>query len=161
MKDLENILLEVRLVKEWVKSLVVPLLLITAAFRRTPGHLMFDAHRERYVALSTFRKDGREVKTPVWIAAGGGKVWVYTHVTSGKVKRIRNNGRARVAPSDGRGKVRGDWVDAKARLIEDPEERERGLRAFVDKYGWQMRLGLFLSRLSGRYKQRAIIELEL
>jgi PPOX class probable F420-dependent enzyme len=121
---------------------------------------MIDAARERYVNLATFRKDGREVKTPVWIAAGEGKTWVYTNITSGKVKRIRNNGRARVTPSDMRGNVRGDWVDAKARLIEDPATRDRGIRAFVDKYGWQMRLALFGSRLSGRYEQRAIIELE-
>lgn len=122
---------------------------------------MLDAHRERYVALATFRKDGREVKTPVWIAAGDGRVFVYTNVTSGKAKRIRNNGHARVAPSDARGRVKGDWVDAKARLIEDPEGQERGIRTLVEKYGWQMRLALFLSRLSGRYRQRAIIELEL
>ena len=122
---------------------------------------MVDVDRERYVSLATFRKDGREVKTPVWIAAGDGRVFVYTNVTSGKVKRIRNNGRARVAPSDARGRVKGDWVDAKARLIEDPEGQERGIRTLVDKYGWQMRLALFLSRLSGRYRQRAIIELEL
>ncbi len=122
---------------------------------------MVDVDRERYVSLATFRKDGREVKTPVWIAAGDGRVFVYTNVTSGKVKRIRNNGRARVAPSDARGRVKGDWVDAKARLIEDPEGRERGIRTLVEKYGWQMRLAVFLSRLSGRYRQRAIIELEL
>jgi PPOX class probable F420-dependent enzyme len=122
---------------------------------------MVDVDRERYVSLATFRKDGREVKTPVWIAAGDGRVFVYTNVTSGKVKRIRNNGRARVAPSDARGRVKGDWMDAKARLIEDPEGRERGIRTLVEKYGWQMRLALFLSRLSGRYRQRAIIELEL
>ncbi len=121
---------------------------------------MIDAGRERYVNLATFRRNGQEVKTPVWIAAGDGKTYVYTNVRSGKVKRIRNNGRARVAPSDMRGNVKGDWVDAKARVIEDGEGRDRGINALVAKYGWQMRLALFLSRFSGRYKQRAIIELE-
>jgi len=121
---------------------------------------MMDAGREPYIALATFRKDGREVRTPVWIAAGEGRVWVYTNLNTGKAKRIRNNGRVRVAPTDIRGKPRGDWVDAKARLIEDPEVRDRAIRAFVDKYGWQMKLALLVSRLSGRYKQRGIIELE-
>ena len=96
----------------------------------------------------------------MWIATGDNKPVIYTNVASGKVKRIRNNGRTRVAPSDMRGNVKGDWVDAKVRLIEDPEGRDRGIRAFVAKYGWQMRLALFLSRFSGRYEQRAIIELE-
>jgi len=121
---------------------------------------MIDAQRERYVSLATFRKDGREVRTPVWIAGRDGKVWVYTNITSGKVKRIRNSRRVRVAPCDLWGNVRGDWVDARASLVEDPDEREKGIRAFVKKYGWQMRLALFFSRLSGRYKQRAIILLE-
>jgi PPOX class probable F420-dependent enzyme len=121
---------------------------------------MIDAARERYVNLATFRKNGQEVKTPVWLAAEDGKTFVYTNITSGKVKRIRNNGRARVAPSDMRGNVKGDWVDAKARLVEDPEARDRGMNALIDKYGWQMRLVLFLSRFSGRYNQRAVIELE-
>jgi PPOX class probable F420-dependent enzyme len=120
---------------------------------------MIDAQRERYVSLATFRKDGREVRTPVWIAGGNGKVRVYTNITSGKVKRIRRNGRVRVAPCDIRGTVRGEWVEAQARLIEDARKRDQGIRAFVKKYGWQMRLALFFSRLSGRYEQRAIIEL--
>lgn len=120
-----------------------------------------DARTDRYVSLATFRKDGREVRTPVWISAADGRTFVYTNVNSGKVKRIRNNGRVRVAPSDFRGNVKGEWVEAKARLLEDPTEREHGIRALVDKYGWQMRLALFLSRLSGRYQERAIIELEV
>jgi uncharacterized protein len=122
---------------------------------------VIDATRERYVSLATFRKDGTEVRTPVWIAASSGKVYVYTNVTSGKVKRIRRNPRVRLAPCDVRGEVRGGWNDARARLVEDPGEREKGLRAFVAKYGWQMRLALFASHLSGRYSQRAILDLDL
>jgi uncharacterized protein len=121
---------------------------------------MIDAKRETYISLATFRKDGGEVKTPVWVAASPGSVWIYTNVKSGKVKRIRNNGRVRVAPCDLRGNVRGPWVEANARIVQEPLERDRGIRAFVDKYGWQMRLALFFSRLSGRYEQRAIINLQ-
>ena len=120
---------------------------------------MAELDRKRYVALTTFRRNGREVTTPVWIAGENGKTWIYTNIHSGKVKRIRNNGRARVAPCDVRGKVRGDAIDVQASLVEDPVERERGISAFVDKYGWQMRLALFFSKLSGRYPERAIIEL--
>jgi len=52
-------------------------------------------------------------------------------------------------------------VDATARVVDADAGRDRGIQAFVDKYGWQMRLGLVMSRLSGRYADRAIIELEL
>jgi len=122
--------------------------------------MTIDPARERYVNLATFRKDGTEVRTPVWIAAAEGVPVVYTNATSWKVKRIRNNGKVRLAPCTARGDIRGDWVDATARVVDDAAGRDRGIRAFVDKYGWQMRLALFASRLSGRYADLAIIELE-
>lgn len=126
------------------------------------GHdVMSGISSERYVSLATFKKDGREVRTPVWIAIDErGKSVIYTNGTSGKVKRIRNNGNVRVAPCDMRGGVTGEWVDAKARLVEDSATRELGLRPFIDKYGWQMRIALLGSRLSGTAKDRALIELD-
>ena len=116
---------------------------------------------ETYVNLATFRKNGNEVRTPVWIAPDGDRLLVYTNAKSGKVKRIRNQGRARLAPCDMRGKVRGDWLDASARMLDAPGELDRALGAVIGKYGWQMRLALFVSRLSGRYKDRAVIEIRL
>ncbi len=119
------------------------------------------ADRERYVSLATFRRDGREVRTPVWIAADGDRLFVYTNRKSGKVKRIRANGRARLAPCDARGGVRGDFVEARARVVDEPAEQRRGFAALDRKYGWQLRLALLASRLSGRYADRTILELGL
>jgi PPOX class probable F420-dependent enzyme len=120
-----------------------------------------DLGRERYVNLATFRRDGREVRTPVWIAPAGGKLYVYTNVTSGKVKRIRNGERVRLAPCDMRGGLRGDWTDARARMLDGAHAIDEGLRAVERKYGWQMTLALLASRLTGRYAQRGCIEIEL
>ena len=117
--------------------------------------------RERYVSLATFRKNGDEVRTPVWIARENGALFVYTNLTSGKVKRIQRDDRVRLAPCDARGKVRGEWAHGKARLVSDDATRERGLRAVLRKYGWQMRIALLTSRLSGRYKERAVLSIEL
>jgi PPOX class probable F420-dependent enzyme len=121
--------------------------------------------RERYVNLGTFRRSGKEVPTPVWIADGesGGEsvLYIYTNRRSGKVKRIRANGRVRLAPCDARGGLRGDWLDARARMIDNPAEAERGFAAIIAKYGWQMQLALFASRFTGRYADRTIIELRL
>jgi PPOX class probable F420-dependent enzyme len=117
--------------------------------------------RARYVNLATLRRNGREVRTPVWIAPDGDRLVVYTNVTSGKVKRIRNDGRVRLAPCDVRGGLRGDWVEATARLVDDPQDRDRGLRAIERKYGWQMRAARFAAQLSGRWAQRASIEISL
>ena len=122
---------------------------------------MWDVQRERYVSLATYRKDGTEVRTPVWIASAGGVPVIYTNATSWKVKRIRNNNKVRLAPCTVGGEVRGEWVDATARVVDDDARRDRGIAAMVAKYGWQMRLALLMSRLSRRYRDRAIIELEL
>jgi len=122
---------------------------------------VLDATRERYVSLASFRRDGREVRTPVWIAADGDDLFVYTNRNSGKVKRIRANGRARLAACDARGRVRGDFVEARAALLEDPAEVERGEAALTAKYGWQLRAAYLVSRLAGRYRDRAIVKLRL
>ena len=117
--------------------------------------------RERYVNLATFRKSGKEVRTPVWIAPDGDRLYVYTNRTMGKVKRIRNSGRVRLAPCDARGGLRGEWLDGEARLLDDPAAIERGLEAMIRKYGWMMRMALLASKISGRYADRAVIEIEM
>jgi len=126
-----------------------------------------DAARERYVSLATFRRDGREVQTPVWIAEDrdpstkSRRLFVYTNRGSGKVKRVRATKRVRLAACDLRGRVHGEWVDGEARLVEEPQDMEHAFSVLAQKYGWQIRAGLLLSRLSGRYAQRGILEIRL
>ena len=124
---------------------------------------MTDLGDESYVSLGTFRKSGVEVRTPVWIArsATGEVLYVYTNRTSGKVKRIRNGARVRLAPCTASGRVTGDWTEAKARMLDTPNERDLGLEAIIRKYGVQMRLALLASRFSGRYADRAVIEIRV
>ncbi|HET8533196.1 MAG TPA: PPOX class F420-dependent oxidoreductase [Methylomirabilota bacterium] len=119
----------------------------------------FDRHR--YMALATFRRSGAQVRTPVWFAAMDGKVYVFTAGESGKVKRLRRSSRARVAPSDVRGGVRGEWWDVAARLVTEPGLIERAHAALRAKYGWQAWMGDVLSRLTGRIRRRAWIEIEV
>src|SRR5260370_32351848 len=102
------------------------------------------------MTLSTFRRSGAEVATPVWFAAAGGKLYVFTAGDSGKVKRLRHSSRARVAPSDARGRVQGAWRDATARLVTEPTAIQRAHAALRAKYGWQMRLTDLFSRPPGR-----------
>ena len=117
--------------------------------------------RHRYLSLATFRGDGREVKTPVWFAGANGKLYVFTAGDSGKVKRLRRSSRARVAPSDARGGIRGPWREATARLVTDGSSLERAWAALRQKYGWQMRVADLLSRMTGRLQRRVWIEIEL
>ena len=118
-----------------------------------------DGHR--YLSLATFRRNGTEVATPVWFAAADGTLYVFTAGDSGKVKRLRHSSRARVAPCDGRGGLRGDWQDATAQLISDPGLIERARAALRAKYGWQIRVLDFFSRLTGRSRRRGWIQIVL
>jgi PPOX class probable F420-dependent enzyme len=120
---------------------------------RAPG--LDDA---RYLSLATFRRSGAEVRTPVWFAAVGGRLHVVTAGDSGKVKRLRVSSRARVAPCDARGRVHGAWQPATARIITEPALIQRAHAALRAKYGWQVRLLDIVSRLTGRARRRAWIE---
>lgn len=113
------------------------------------------------MSLATFRKSGVEVATPVWFAAADGRLHVFTAGESGKVKRLRHSSRARVAPSDARGRVLGEWRHATARILSEPGSTERAHAALLAKYGWKMRLADLFSRLTGRIRHRAWIEIRL
>jgi len=98
-----------------------------------------------YISLESFRKNGQGVATPVWFAEEGGILYFYSEAESGKVKRIRNNPQVRIAPCDARGRLKGDSVEAAARILEGDEARHADdlLNA---KYGFQKRLLGFFAK---------------
>lgn len=62
---------------------------------------------EKYVSSTTYRKSGTPVSTATWIVdLNAGRVGFWTSSKSGKYKRLRNNPRITLQPSDGRGKVK-------------------------------------------------------
>ena len=126
-------------------------------------HIMmpFDPVGEPYVSLATYRKNGVEVRTPVWIAEHDGTFYVFSESKAGKVKRIRARKRVRLAACDIRGNLKSDWIEGTARIVKSDDEIEAMYPAFTKKYGWQMRLGNLLARISGRYGRRAIIAITL
>jgi len=90
-----------------------------------------------YVALTTFRKDGTSVATPVWVSSDGDHLYVWTEAASGKAKRLRNDPRVLIAPSDGRGTPQGAEVGGTAALSEAPADLDRVRRLHQRKYSWQ------------------------
>lgn len=104
---------------------------------------------ERYVIVTTFRRDGRAVPTPVWAAGDSGELVLWSVRDAGKVKRIRNSGRVEVQASDFRGaKTHGAKVAGEARLLDDADS-ERVREAIAHKYGIVGRVSMFFSRLRG------------
>jgi uncharacterized protein len=90
---------------------------------------------ERYLSLTTFRRDGSAASAPVWVVSDDGeRLLVWTSPQTWKVRRIRRDPHVRVAPCDARGRVRGEAVEGTARLVDEVELAERLIR---EKYGWQ------------------------
>lgn len=114
-----------------------------------------------YVSLATYRKTGATVATPIWAAPHEHVLYAFSAGQAGKVKRLRNSTRARLAVCDVRGKLLGPWQNVSASIITDPHEQETALTAMRSKYGWQMRLLDFGSRLSGKFSQRAYLRIEV
>jgi PPOX class probable F420-dependent enzyme len=88
----------------------------------------------KYCLLTTFRKSGEPVPTPVWFGLADGKAYFRTEAAVGKVKRIRNNPRVRVAPCTLRGRPLGPPAEGMARVL-GPEGADRAERAISANYG--------------------------
>jgi len=109
-----------------------------------------DLEAARYVSLTTRRRDGSLVSTPVWVVSDDGRrLLVWTSSKSGKARRIRRDGRVLVAPCDYRGRERGPRLAATARLL-GTEAAEVVVPLLRRKYGWQRRLLELQARLVGR-----------
>ena len=104
---------------------------------------------EQYLNLETLRKNGSPVLTPVWFAEENGVFVVYSLAEAGKVKRIRNNSSVRVAPCDMRGKLKGDWVEGRARIL-DAREGAHAHKLLDEKYGLMKKIGGLFSKLMRR-----------
>jgi PPOX class probable F420-dependent enzyme len=115
---------------------------------------------ERYISLATFRRDGRAVETPVWFADRGGRLYLFSEATAGKMKRLRNDSRVRVAACNVGGRVHGEWIPGRGRRVDESDTVRRAYDALLAKYGWQMRATNFFSRLAGRIDGRAVVEIE-
>ena len=94
----------------------------------------------KYLNLVTYRKRGTAVSTPMWFVEDDGVLYVRTPAKSGKVKRLGNNPRVRVVPSDRRGNPKGAWIEGRARIVVDGAEAERANRLVHRKYGWRKKL---------------------
>lgn len=96
--------------------------------------------------LTTFRKDGTPVPTPVWVVRIGDELRVWSAPDAGKIKRIRRSGTVQVAPCSVRGEPRGRSIDAIARILPDADLRPLldGLAAKYGLRGWLTTLGVRL-----------------
>lgn len=110
----------------------------------------------RYLNLGTFRKTGIQVNTPVWFAEDQDTYFVFSARNTGKVKRIGNSCKSRVAPCDAKGNLTGAWIDTEC-VVASPAQESLAYKLLKKKYGWQMSVTNFFSRLTGKINQRVVL----
>lgn len=121
---------------------------------------MLELFKERkYINLATYRKNGSLVPTPVWFVQDQKGLYVRTIANSGKVKRVRNNPQVQVAVCDARGNLLGDWLPARAQLV-DEETVEKVNRWLRKKYGLQKLFFDLLGKLRRNESETLLIEFE-
>lgn len=95
--------------------------------------------KAQYVAFTTYRRDGTPVVTPVWAAAEGDSLFIFSNPNAGKVKRVRTSSRATVAPCTATGTITGAALPAEAYLLSD-DQMPKVWKLLVKKYGIAARL---------------------
>ncbi|MEV0981428.1 PPOX class F420-dependent oxidoreductase [Streptomyces sp. NPDC049915] len=99
-----------------------------------------------YLLLTSYRRNGTPVATPVWVVRDGDALGVWTVAGSYKVKRIRARADVLVGPCDARGNPTGEQVPATAEIT-DAATVGRYRQLIARKYGLIGRLTLFGSRV--------------
>ncbi|MFE3000768.1 PPOX class F420-dependent oxidoreductase [Nocardia sp. NPDC059246] len=89
----------------------------------------------KYALLTTYKKDGSPVASPVWLAAQDDRIVVAANADSWKIKRIRRNPSVTLQLCDARGvRTRGDVVDGHAEIL-DPAATIHVRALIREKYG--------------------------
>ena len=117
---------------------------------------------ERFVSLTTYRRSGVAVSTPVWIARDGEDLIVTTPKESGKVKRLRNDSRVQLRACSRTGSVKDGAVavDAHAAIADDDGSRALLTQVFGGKYRTEYRVFMFIERLGkAGAKQRVLLRI--
>ncbi|HXG74341.1 MAG TPA: PPOX class F420-dependent oxidoreductase [Candidatus Nitrosotenuis sp.] len=100
----------------------------------------------KYINLETYKKSGQSVRTPVWFVISDGQIFITTRPDTGKVKRIRNNQRVKIAPCGMKGDPKGEWIEGTARFANEAES-QNAVNLRNKKYGFKAKLvGAFAYR---------------
>jgi hypothetical protein len=111
----------------------------------------------KYLSLTTYRRDGTPVSTPVWFVEENGRLFVMTAADSYKARRLRRNPAAMVAPCTARGVPKGDAIPVQVEFLPS-EEHERVERLMAEKYRVDRVLILPIYRLVMKLRGKPVDE---
>ncbi|MDQ3834274.1 MAG: PPOX class F420-dependent oxidoreductase [Actinomycetota bacterium] len=114
---------------------------------------------EQFLSLTTFRRSGERVSTPMWVARDGDALIMFTPQASGKVKRLRNSPRVELRPCDRFGRVKDgvEPVAGMAEVLTDEDSRERATGIIRRKYGLGYRVVMGIERLIKFGQEKRVI----
>jgi PPOX class probable F420-dependent enzyme len=106
----------------------------------------------RYLSVTSFKRDGTGVATPVWFVCDGRRLLALTDLHSAKVRRVRRNPRVMVAPCRASGKLRGEPIPARAEVLTATADLERVQKLLVERYKVSYRVVMLIYRLGRRLR---------
>lgn len=116
-------------------------------------------NKEQYLSLSTRKRDGSRVETPVWFAQDNGIFYIFSEGDAGKIKRLRNFSDVKLSPCTVTGKITGNAIEGRGEILQSAADIDQAHKALVKKYGWKMRLLDLGSTLVGKKKKRAFVRI--
>ena len=107
--------------------------------------------KSSYISLTTFKRSGEPIATPVWFAVSTEVIYVTSLKSAWKLKRLARNSSVRIAPCTSGGKVLGETFEGSGRIL-NGDEAELAFNALKRKYGALFKVWNFFTR--GRNNKR-------
>lgn len=111
----------------------------------------------RYLSVTSFKRDGSGVATPVWFVSDGSRLYALTDLNSAKIKRIRRNPIVLVAPCGPSGKLRHDPLPASAEVLTEGEDLDRVQRLLRKRYRISYPVVMLFYRLGRRLSGKTAV----
>src|ERR1051325_8658293 len=106
----------------------------------------------RYLSVTSFKRDGTGVATPVWFVSDGSRLFALTDLHSAKVRRIRRDPRVLVAPCRPDGKLHGEPIEARAEVLTATAELDRVQKLLIERYRISYRVVMLIYALGRRLR---------
>lgn len=106
----------------------------------------------RYLSVTSFKRDGTGVATPVWFVSDDSRLFAFTDLHSAKIRRIRREPRVLVASCRPDGKLRREPVEATAEVLTADADLERVRRLLLARYKLSYRVVMLFYRVGRRLR---------
>lgn len=119
---------------------------------------------EKFVSLTTFKRNGDAVASAMWIVRDGDQLLVWTPAEAWKVKRVRRDPRVELTASGRTGKVKAGQptFTGSAEVITDPGAVARAESLVKRKYGVEYWVVTTIEAIAARgRKPRVVLRITL